>query len=145
MPETGHSRPSAVGPDANIVAESKLVGPITTGASHGSRSLHVYCSRALEQGQARRPESAVHAEGDLGDPRSSAARRSAPLQALEALWVWAFIFTFLSIGMTTRFRAFVKVRAKPFYAFTAGVAVNVVLGFFLSTQVFVGFWSHFGQ
>ncbi|MGH8231789.1 MAG: YeiH family protein, partial [Steroidobacteraceae bacterium] len=41
----------------------------------------------------------------------------APLQALR---VWAFIFTFLSIGLTTRFAEFVKVGAKPFYAFTAG-------------------------
>ncbi|HEY1725317.1 MAG TPA: putative sulfate exporter family transporter [Steroidobacteraceae bacterium] len=66
----------------------------------------------------------------------------APLQSLR---VWAFIFTFLSIGLTTRFREFVKVGAKPFYAFTAGVAVNVLLGFILSTQVFAGFWSRFGQ
>ena len=30
---------------------------------------------------------------------------------------------------------------KPFWAFTIGVAVNVPLGFFLSTVVFVDFWS----
>jgi uncharacterized integral membrane protein (TIGR00698 family) len=66
----------------------------------------------------------------------------APLQALR---VWAFTFTFLAIGLTTRAREFFSVGAKPFYAFTAGVAVNVVLGFLLSTQVFVGFWTRFGQ
>src|SRR6202167_5552064 len=66
----------------------------------------------------------------------------APLQALR---VWAFTFTFLAIGLTTRFREFVSVGGKPFYAFTAGVAVNIVLGYLLSTQVFVGFWTRFGQ
>src|SRR5229473_5672636 len=57
----------------------------------------------------------------------------APLQALRT---WAFTFAFLSIGLTTRVREFVSVGARPFYAFTIGVAVNVVLGYFLSTQVF---------
>jgi uncharacterized integral membrane protein (TIGR00698 family) len=66
----------------------------------------------------------------------------APLQALRT---WAFTFAFLSIGLTTRFREFVSVGARPFYAFTAGVAVNVLLGFVLSTQVFAGFWSRLGQ
>jgi uncharacterized membrane protein YadS len=66
----------------------------------------------------------------------------APLQALRT---WAFIFAFLSIGLTTRLREFVSIGARPFYAFTAGVAVNVVLGFILSTQVFNGFWTRLGQ
>jgi uncharacterized membrane protein YadS len=66
----------------------------------------------------------------------------APLQALR---VWAFTFTFLAIGLTTRVREFITVGAKPFYAFTAGVVVNLILGFVLSTQVFVGFWTRFGQ
>jgi len=66
----------------------------------------------------------------------------APLQALRT---WAFTFAFLSIGLTTRFREFVAVGAKPFYAFTAGVVVNIILGFVLSTQVFVEFWTRLGQ
>jgi uncharacterized membrane protein YadS len=66
----------------------------------------------------------------------------APLQALRT---WAFTFAFLSIGLSTRLREFVAVGARPFYAFTAGVAVNVVLGFVLSTQVFSGFWNRLGQ
>src|SRR6266403_1931475 len=57
----------------------------------------------------------------------------APLQALRT---WAFTFAFLSIGLTTRLREFAAVGARPFYAFTAGVIVNVALGYFLSTQVF---------
>ena len=64
---------------------------------------------------------------------------------LQSLRVWAFTFTFLSIGLTTRVRDFAAVGARPFYAFTAGVIVNVILGFVLSTQVFVQFWSRLGQ
>ena len=66
----------------------------------------------------------------------------APLQVLRT---WAFTLAFLSIGLTTRLREFASVGAKPFYAFTIGVVVNVVLGFFLSTQVFVDFWTRLGQ
>ncbi len=66
----------------------------------------------------------------------------APLQALRT---WAFTFAFLAIGLTTRLREFVNVGARPFYAFAAGVAANVTLGFVLSTQVFGGFWSRLGQ
>ena len=66
----------------------------------------------------------------------------APLQALRT---WAFTFAFLAIGLTTRFREFVSVGGKPFYAFTTGVLINVVLGYVLSTQVFVDFWTKLGQ
>ena len=66
----------------------------------------------------------------------------APLQSLRT---WAFTFAFLSIGLTTRLRDFAAVGARPFYAFTIGVLVNVVLGFVLSTQVFAEFWNRLGQ
>lgn len=66
----------------------------------------------------------------------------APLQGLRT---WAFTFAFLSIGLTTRLREFISVGARPFYAFTAGVAVNIVLGYLLSTQVFGEFWTRLGQ
>jgi uncharacterized membrane protein YadS len=65
----------------------------------------------------------------------------APLQALRT---WAFTFAFLSIGLTTRLREFVAVGARPFIAFTLGVLVNAVLGFFLSTRVFGDFWRGLG-
>lgn len=65
----------------------------------------------------------------------------APLQAFRT---WAFTFAFLSIGLTTRLREFAAVGARPFYAFTIGVGVNVILGFVLSTQVFSGFWNRLG-
>jgi uncharacterized integral membrane protein (TIGR00698 family) len=66
----------------------------------------------------------------------------APLQSFRT---WAFTFAFLSIGLTTRIREFASVGARPFYAFTIGVLVNVVLGFVLSTQVFNEFWNRLGQ
>jgi uncharacterized integral membrane protein (TIGR00698 family) len=66
----------------------------------------------------------------------------APLQAFRT---WAFTFAFLSIGLTTRLREFASIGARPFYAFTIGVVVNVILGFVLSTQVFGGFWNRLGQ
>ncbi|HEX3848078.1 MAG TPA: putative sulfate exporter family transporter [Steroidobacteraceae bacterium] len=66
----------------------------------------------------------------------------APLQSLRT---WVFTFAFLSIGLTTKVREFVSVGARPLYAFSAGVAINVVLGFVLSTQVFSDFWSRLGQ
>ncbi len=62
----------------------------------------------------------------------------APLQTFRT---WAFTFAFLSIGLTTRVREFAAFGARPFYAFAIGVAVNVVLGFVLSTKVFNVFWD----
>jgi len=60
---------------------------------------------------------------------------------LVSLRTWAFIFCFLSIGLTTRFRELQAVGWKPFWAFTIGVAVNVVLGYILSVHVFGDYWS----
>jgi uncharacterized membrane protein YadS len=66
----------------------------------------------------------------------------APLQVFR---VWALTFAFLSIGLTTRIRDFAAVGRRPFYAFTVGVVINVILGFILSTQVFGSFWIRLGQ
>jgi len=60
---------------------------------------------------------------------------------IKDLRTWAFIFCFLSIGLTTRFRELAHAGRKPFAAFTAGVAVNVVLGFILSAVVFAAHWE----
>ena len=59
---------------------------------------------------------------------------------IKTLRSWTFIFTFFSIGLTTRFRELAASGIKPFSAFTAGVAINVVLGFVLSTVIFVEYW-----
>jgi len=63
---------------------------------------------------------------------------------IKTLRTWAFIFCFLSIGLTTRFRELAAAGAKPFWAFTTGVLVNVVIGFVLSVMVFGGYWSSLG-
>jgi uncharacterized membrane protein YadS len=64
---------------------------------------------------------------------------------IKDLRTWAFIFCFFSIGLTTRFRELAHAGAKPFWAFTSGVVVNVVLGFILSTIVFASYWQSLGQ
>jgi len=61
---------------------------------------------------------------------------------IKDLRTWAFIFCFFSIGLTTRFRELASAGMKPFWAFTSGVFVNVILGFVLSTIVFAGYWSN---
>jgi uncharacterized integral membrane protein (TIGR00698 family) len=63
------------------------------------------------------------------------------VEPIKDLRTWAFIFCFFSIGLTTRFRELAATGAKPFWAFTSGVVVNVLLGFVLSTIVFAGYWS----
>ena len=63
---------------------------------------------------------------------------------IVSLRTWAFIFCFLSIGLTTRFKELKSAGLKPFFAFTIGVIVNVMLGFILSVYVFGGHWSTLG-
>jgi uncharacterized membrane protein YadS len=64
---------------------------------------------------------------------------------IKDLRTWAFIFCFFSIGLTTRFRDLAKAGRKPFAAFSAGVAVNVVLGFILSAIVFASHWANLSR
>jgi uncharacterized integral membrane protein (TIGR00698 family) len=64
---------------------------------------------------------------------------------IKDLRTWAFIFCFLSIGLTTRFRELARAGVKPFGAFTVGVAVNVVLGFVLSAVVFAEHWQNLAR
>ena len=67
------------------------------------------------------------------------------IMPIVSLRTWAFIFCFLSIGLTTRFRELKSSGLKPFMAFTIGVVVNVVLGFVLSVYVFGGQWAALGK
>ena len=64
---------------------------------------------------------------------------------LVALRTWAFTFCFLSIGLTTRIRELASSGSKPFWAFTAGVIVNLILGYVLSVQVFGHYWATLGH
>jgi uncharacterized integral membrane protein (TIGR00698 family) len=59
---------------------------------------------------------------------------------IKTLRTWTFVFTFLCIGLTTRFRELAKFGMPPFWAFTIGVAINVPLGYFLSSVVFRDYW-----
>ncbi len=60
---------------------------------------------------------------------------------IKAMRTWCFIFCFLSIGLTTRFRELAAAGDKPFKAFTMGVVVNVILGFIFSVLIFGHYWS----
>jgi uncharacterized integral membrane protein (TIGR00698 family) len=63
---------------------------------------------------------------------------------IKSLRTWAFTFCFLSIGLTTRWRELASAGTRPFLAFSAGVAVNVILGFLLSVLVFDLYWENLG-
>jgi uncharacterized integral membrane protein (TIGR00698 family) len=76
----------------------------------------------------------------------SSADYSAELQPMliapiKTLRTWTFVFTFLCIGLTTRFRELAKFGMPPFWAFTVGVAINVPLGYVLSNVVFRSYWT----
>ena len=76
---------------------------------------------------------------EFNKPGGINANLVAPIKDLRT---WAFIFCFLSIGLTTRFRELASAGRKPFLAFTVGVAVNVVLGYVLSVMVFGDHWAN---
>jgi uncharacterized integral membrane protein (TIGR00698 family) len=60
---------------------------------------------------------------------------------ITALRTWAFTFSFLSIGLTTRLKDFVSTGTKPFLAFAGGAIINIILGFILSAIIFGNYWS----
>lgn len=66
------------------------------------------------------------------------SRAISPIKTLRS---WAFVFCFLCIGLSTRFKDLLTFGMKPFWAFTIGVIVNVPLGFILSTVVFSNYWQ----
>jgi uncharacterized membrane protein YadS len=71
--------------------------------------------------------------------------RPKAISPIKKLRSWAFVLCFLSIGLTTRFKDLATFGIKPFWAFTIGVAVNVPLGYFLSTVVFQDYWRFLGK
>jgi uncharacterized membrane protein YadS len=82
-----------------------------------------------------------------GNPAADFKRVLEPdlIGPLKNLRIWAFTFCFLSIGLSTRWRDLAAIGRKPFLAFTAGVIVNVILGYFLSVVVFGKYWSTLGH
>ncbi len=69
---------------------------------------------------------------------------SKAIEPIKQLRSWAFVFCFLCIGLSTRFKDLLIFGMKPFWAFTIGVIVNVPLGFILSTIVFSNYWKAIG-
>ena len=67
--------------------------------------------------------------------------KPALIAPITSLRTWAFTFSFLSIGLTTRLRELASAGSKPFLAFTAGVIVNVILGYLLSVLIFGHYWA----
>jgi len=61
---------------------------------------------------------------------------------IKDLRTWAFIFCFLSIGLTTRFSELASAGRRPFIAFSTGAIVNVIIGFLLSAAVFATHWEN---
>jgi uncharacterized membrane protein YadS len=80
-----------------------------------------------------------------GHARFGGATTADLVTPIKNLRTWAFAFGFLSIGLTTRFRDLAGIGVRPFVAFSAGVVVNVAIGFVLSVLVFGDYWTHLGQ
>jgi len=74
-------------------------------------------------------------------PEYNKVVKPALIAPITALRTWAFTFSFLSIGLTTRVREFASAGLRPFLAFTAGVIVNLILGYVLSVVVFGHYWA----
>jgi uncharacterized integral membrane protein (TIGR00698 family) len=82
----------------------------------------------------------VTAGYSLGDfNKSVVPTLVAPIKDLRT---WAFIFCFLSIGLTTRIGDLAGAGKKPFLAFSVGAVVNVIIGFILSAFVFASHWEN---
>jgi uncharacterized membrane protein YadS len=61
---------------------------------------------------------------------------------IKDLRTWAFIFCFLSIGLTTRFGELANAGRRPFIAFSAGAIINLIVGLVLSAVVFAAHWEN---
>lgn len=75
------------------------------------------------------------------DPVAAKVFSANLVSPIKELRTWMFTFTFLSIGLTTRFRELTSVGWRPIAAFSTGVLINVVLGFILSIEVLGNFWT----
>jgi uncharacterized integral membrane protein (TIGR00698 family) len=76
----------------------------------------------------------------VGEEAFDSSLKPLVIAPVKTLRTWTFIFTFLSIGLTTRFKDIFQFGWKPLLIFTIGVIVNVPLGYFLSTVVFRSYW-----
>jgi uncharacterized integral membrane protein (TIGR00698 family) len=76
----------------------------------------------------------------VGEEAFKESLKPLAITPIKTLRTWTFIFTFLSIGFTTRFKELFQFGWKPLIVFSAGVVVNVPLGYFLSSVVFRSYW-----
>lgn len=60
---------------------------------------------------------------------------------IKELRTWAFTFTFLSIGLTTRFKSLTAFGWRPLAAFSTGAVFNIVLGYILSVLLLHNYWA----
>jgi uncharacterized integral membrane protein (TIGR00698 family) len=74
------------------------------------------------------------------DPKIGSGYSKEALAVIKNLRGWTFTWTFLAIGLTTRFRELIHFGWKPLAAFTIGVVINVPLGYWLSNVVFFNYW-----
>lgn len=71
--------------------------------------------------------------------------KPALIAPISNLRVWCFTLSFLCIGLTTRMRDLAPASGRPLAAFTAGVAVNLALGFVLSVVLLGDWWAGIGR
>ena len=76
----------------------------------------------------------------VGENAFDSSLKPLVITPVKNLRTWTFIFTFLAIGLTTRFKEIFQFGWKPLAVFTTGVVVNVPLGYFLSTVAFRSYW-----
>jgi uncharacterized integral membrane protein (TIGR00698 family) len=76
----------------------------------------------------------------VGEETFDSSLKPLVITPVKTLRTWTFIFTFLSIGLTTRFKDIFQFGWKPLVVFTIGVIINVPLGYFLSNVVFRSYW-----
>jgi uncharacterized integral membrane protein (TIGR00698 family) len=74
------------------------------------------------------------------DPKVGSGFSKDALSTVKTLRSWTFTWTFLAIGLTTRFKDLMNFGWKPMAAFTIGVIINVPLGYWLSNVIFQSYW-----
>ncbi len=79
----------------------------------------------------------------IGVPAEQYVKHMKPLlvKPIKTMRTWTFIFTFFSIGLTTRFRELAAAGRKPWIAFSSGAIVNVILGALMSIFILGSYWA----
>ncbi|SPD74014.1 conserved membrane hypothetical protein [uncultured Desulfobacterium sp.] len=121
---------------AGKFAYDQAAGQITFNGKMSSDELNILISAATTPDQKLALKNLQFKSDWFHSELSSKA--IAPIKELRS---WAFVFCFLCIGLSTRFKDLMIFGMKPFWAFTIGVIVNVPLGYALSTIVFSGYWQ----